>query len=69
MSPNVLVSEDHPERFHAETWFCAHPTNPKRLPDGSMAYDKDISDSLAYVSLDGGQTWQGASRVKVEKPK
>jgi len=60
VGPNILVSKDHPEFFHGELWFTADPGHAQRLMGGSMAYDvaKDISYSIAYVSVDGGITWQ-----------
>src|SRR5947209_1729435 len=65
---DVLVSKDHSDLFHAETWFAADPNNAKRLTAASMAYDvaTDVTYSTAYVSLDGGKTWQATLKTAGE---
>ncbi|HLH15831.1 MAG TPA: sialidase family protein [Bryobacteraceae bacterium] len=57
--PNVRVSTDRPDRYHGETAWAAHPSNPQLLIGGSMIYDPSRTEdhSVVYVSTDGGATW------------
>ena len=59
---NVQVSKANADRTHAEVLLAADPNNPKNLLGCSMIEPKGPSpqlfNTIAYVSNDGGLTWQ-----------
>ena len=59
VGPNILVSRDG-DVAHCETMIAANPKDPKNLLGGSivMARPDGGAANKAYVSFDGGSTWE-----------
>ncbi len=59
VGPNILVSRDG-DVAHCETMIAANPKDPKNLLGGSivMARPDGGAANKAYVSFDGGATWE-----------
>ncbi len=59
VGPNILVSRDG-DVAHCETMIAADPTNPKNLVGASITMTRPDGGATnkAYVSHDGGATWQ-----------
>jgi len=62
VGPNILVSRDG-DVAHCETMIAANPTDPKNLLGGSIVMIRPDGGAAnkAYVSSDGGSTWNDVS--------
>ena len=67
VGPNVQVSKANSTRSHAEVLVAADPQNANHLLGCSMIEPKEptaqLYNTLAYVSTDGGATWQPSLEV------
>jgi hypothetical protein len=67
VGPNVQVSKANSTRSHAEVLVAADPQNAKHLLGCSMIQPKEpttqMYNTLAYMSTDGGATWQSSLEV------
>ncbi len=67
VGPNVQVSKANSTRSHAQVLVAADPQNAKNLLGCSMIEPKEPSaqlfNTLAYMSTDGGATWQPSLEV------
>jgi hypothetical protein len=61
-SGNVLVTRDFSQSpFQTEPHLTVNPTDPEHLVLGTIDYN--FPSLSAYVSLDGGMTWEGPNQV------
>jgi len=62
VGPNVRVSKARGDLEHNEVLLAADPSDPTRLLGCSMGFSSQLNKliSLAYVSIDGGKSWEFA---------
>jgi hypothetical protein len=57
VGPTVTISSDAPNDPHGESFLAVNPKNPKNLLATSCRIHAGKSGNSAYVSHDGGRTW------------
>ena len=65
VGPNVQISAARARDAHSEPVIAADPKNAQRLIAGSHIAWRDTTGtkSIAYVSFDGGESWDGPNAV------